>query len=131
VDVILALVAAFLFALGLVLQEKAASSLPAEAVGKGSSSRSRGNRSGCSGSGRSSATGTSTPWPSSAPPRSGSSLVFGIVLFDEGLHETAAGYVLFALALAVSLAGLVILARAKGAEAPPAGPEPEPQPALA
>jgi drug/metabolite transporter (DMT)-like permease len=35
VDVVLALVAAFFFALGLVLQEKAASSLPADAVGAG------------------------------------------------------------------------------------------------
>jgi drug/metabolite transporter (DMT)-like permease len=35
VDVVLAVVAAFLFALGLVLQEKSASTLPAEAVGKG------------------------------------------------------------------------------------------------
>ena len=34
-DIVLALVAAFLFALGLVLQEKAASTLPPEAVGKG------------------------------------------------------------------------------------------------
>ena len=34
-DVVLALLAAFLFALGLVLQEKAAATLPAEAVGKG------------------------------------------------------------------------------------------------
>ena len=34
-DVVLALVAAFLFALGLVLQEKAASALPSEAVGAG------------------------------------------------------------------------------------------------
>jgi hypothetical protein len=60
-----------------------------------------------------------------------SSLVFGIVLFDEALHETAAGYVLSALALAVTLAGLVILARAKGAESPPGGPEPQPAPAPA
>ena len=60
-----------------------------------------------------------------------SSLVFGIALFDEALHETAAGYVLSALALAVTLAGLVILARAKGAESPPGGPEPQVAPAAA
>jgi drug/metabolite transporter (DMT)-like permease len=48
-----------------------------------------------------------------------SSLVFGIVLFDEALHESAFGYVLSALSLAVALAGLVILARAKGEEASP------------
>ncbi|HXV32439.1 MAG TPA: DMT family transporter [Gaiellaceae bacterium] len=58
-----------------------------------------------------------------------SSLVFGVVIFDEALHETAAGYVLAALTLAVTLAGLVILARAKGEEAPPAGSEPVPEPA--
>ena len=48
-----------------------------------------------------------------------SSLVFGIVLFDEALHESALGYALSALTLAVALAGLVILARAKGEETPP------------
>ena len=49
-----------------------------------------------------------------------SSLVFGIALFDEALHETAVGYVLSAAALAATLAGLVVLARAKGEEASPA-----------
>jgi drug/metabolite transporter (DMT)-like permease len=59
-----------------------------------------------------------------------SSLVFGIALFDEDLHETALGYVLCALGLLVALAGLVILARAKGEEAPPPStPEPAPAPA--
>jgi hypothetical protein len=48
-----------------------------------------------------------------------SSLVFGIVLFDEALHESALGYALSALSLAVALAGLVVLARAKGEEASP------------
>jgi drug/metabolite transporter (DMT)-like permease len=48
-----------------------------------------------------------------------SSLVFGIVLFDEALHESALGYVMSALSLAVALAGLVVLARAKGEEAAP------------
>ncbi len=48
-----------------------------------------------------------------------SSLVFGIVLFDEALHESALGYVLSAVSLAVALAGLVVLARAKGAATPP------------
>ena len=59
-----------------------------------------------------------------------SSLVFGIVLFDEALHESAVGYVLSALALGVALAGLVVLARAKGEESPPPSPtEPAPAPA--
>jgi drug/metabolite transporter (DMT)-like permease len=48
-----------------------------------------------------------------------SSLVFGIVLFDESLHESVAGYTISLLSLAAALAGLVILARAKGEEAPP------------
>ena len=34
-DIVLAVIAAFLFALGLVLQEKSASTLPSEAVGAG------------------------------------------------------------------------------------------------
>jgi drug/metabolite transporter (DMT)-like permease len=51
-----------------------------------------------------------------------SSLVFGIVLFDEALHESAVGYVLSAIALATALAGLVLLARAKGEEKPPPAP---------
>jgi hypothetical protein len=50
-----------------------------------------------------------------------SSLVFGIVLFDEALHETAFGYVLSLLALAATLFGLVLIARAKES-----GPPPEP-----
>ena len=45
-----------------------------------------------------------------------SSLVFGITLFDESLHETVLGYALSAACLATALAGLVILARAKGDE---------------
>jgi drug/metabolite transporter (DMT)-like permease len=48
-----------------------------------------------------------------------SSLVFGIVLFEEALHESAVGYTLSLLSLAAALAGLVILARAKGASSPP------------
>jgi drug/metabolite transporter (DMT)-like permease len=56
-----------------------------------------------------------------------SSLVFGIVLFDEALHESAVGYAISLLSLAAALVGLVILARAKGAEAPPrSAPAPEP-----
>jgi hypothetical protein len=58
-----------------------------------------------------------------------SSLVFGIALFDEALHESAVGYALSALALAITLGGLVLLARAKGEEAPPSPPEPAPAPA--
>jgi drug/metabolite transporter (DMT)-like permease len=49
-----------------------------------------------------------------------SSLVFGITLFDESLHETALGYALSLAALATALAGLVMLARAKGDEPAPA-----------
>jgi drug/metabolite transporter (DMT)-like permease len=48
-----------------------------------------------------------------------SSLVFGIVLFDEALHESVAGYTISLLSLAAALGGLVILARAKGEEAAP------------
>ena len=48
-----------------------------------------------------------------------SSLVFGIALFDEALHESAVGYTVSLLSLAAALLGLVILARAKAAEAPP------------
>jgi hypothetical protein len=56
-----------------------------------------------------------------------SSLVFGIFLFEEALHESAVGYTVSLLSLAAALAGLVILARAKGAEAPPrSAPAPEP-----
>jgi hypothetical protein len=56
-----------------------------------------------------------------------SSLVFGIALFDEALHESALGYTVSLLSLAIALVGLVVLARAKGAEAPPrAAPAPAP-----
>lgn len=48
-----------------------------------------------------------------------SSLVFGIGLFDEALHEGLLGYVAAAALLGVTLTGLVILARAKGAKPPP------------
>jgi hypothetical protein len=48
-----------------------------------------------------------------------SSLVFGIGLFDEALHEGLLGYVAAAALLGVTLCGLVILARAKGAKPPP------------
>jgi drug/metabolite transporter (DMT)-like permease len=56
-----------------------------------------------------------------------SSLLFGIGLFDEALHESALGYTVSLLLLAAALLGLVILARAKGTEAPPqTAPAPEP-----
>jgi drug/metabolite transporter (DMT)-like permease len=56
-----------------------------------------------------------------------SSLVFGIGLFDEALHESALGYTVSLLLLAAALLGLVILARAKGTETPPRTvPAPEP-----
>ncbi len=44
-----------------------------------------------------------------------SSLVFGIVVFDEALHETAFGYIVTGLSLATALLGLVLIARAKAA----------------
>jgi drug/metabolite transporter (DMT)-like permease len=56
-----------------------------------------------------------------------SSLVFGTVLLDEALHESALGYAASLLFLATALVGLVILARAKGEDASPqAAPAPEP-----
>jgi drug/metabolite transporter (DMT)-like permease len=52
-----------------------------------------------------------------------SSLVFGVALFDETLHETALGLSVSLLALGATLFGLVVLARAKQGEAsPPAQP---------
>jgi len=60
-----------------------------------------------------------------------SSLVFGIVLFQETLHESALGYAVCALSLAAALVGLLILARAKGEEEPPRPSEPAPAPAPA
>ena len=50
-----------------------------------------------------------------------SSLALGIAL-DEAVHDNAIGYALSALTLAVALAGLVILARAKQEEQPPPSP---------
>jgi drug/metabolite transporter (DMT)-like permease len=47
-----------------------------------------------------------------------SSIPLGIIVFDEQLHETAFGITVSLLALAVTLLGLVVLARAKGAEPP-------------
>ncbi len=55
-----------------------------------------------------------------------SSLVFGVVLFDEALHENAFGYVLALVSLAVALVGLVVLARAKGGTAPSVPPAERP-----
>jgi drug/metabolite transporter (DMT)-like permease len=55
-----------------------------------------------------------------------SSLLFGIALFDESLHESAVGITLCAVSLAVTLLGLVLLARAKEG---PEGPSPLPAPA--
>ena len=56
-----------------------------------------------------------------------SSLVFGIGLFDEALHEGVLGYTVSLLLLAAALLGLVILARAKAEPAPPqAALAPEP-----
>jgi drug/metabolite transporter (DMT)-like permease len=51
-----------------------------------------------------------------------SSLVFGIVVFDEALHETALGYTFSGLSLAAALLGLVLIARAKEAAPPRQAP---------
>ena len=48
-----------------------------------------------------------------------SSIPLGIIIFDEQLHETAVGITVSAAALAATLFGLVLLARAKAAETPP------------
>jgi drug/metabolite transporter (DMT)-like permease len=47
-----------------------------------------------------------------------SSIPLGIIVFDEQLHETAFGITVSVAALAVTIFGLVLLARAKGAEPP-------------
>jgi hypothetical protein len=96
VDVALALAAAFFFALGLVLQEKAA----VDRRGGGDNDGVR----------------------PAIEPR------VRIGLFDESLHEGLLGYVAAAALLGVTLCGLVIVARAKGAKPPP---EPAPVPAHA
>ena len=46
-------------------------------------------------------------------------LVFGIVLFDEALHESALGTTVSVASLAIALVGLVLIARAKGSAARP------------
>ncbi|MDQ5835008.1 MAG: DMT family transporter [Actinomycetota bacterium] len=48
-----------------------------------------------------------------------SSIPIGIIIFDEQLHETAFGITVSVAALAATLFGLVLLARAKGAEPAP------------
>jgi drug/metabolite transporter (DMT)-like permease len=48
-----------------------------------------------------------------------SSIPLGIIIFDEQLHETAFGITVSVAALAMTFVGLVLLARAKGAEPPP------------
>ncbi len=57
-----------------------------------------------------------------------SSIPLGIIIFDEALHESAFGIVVSTLALALTLFGLVLLARAKGSE-PPIGSRLQPVPA--
>jgi drug/metabolite transporter (DMT)-like permease len=57
-----------------------------------------------------------------------SSIPLGIIIFDEQLHETAFGITVSLLALGVTLFGLVLLARAKGA-GPPAAARLRPAPA--
>ena len=47
-----------------------------------------------------------------------SSIPLGIIIFDEQLHETAFGIVVSVVALAVTLFGLVLLARAKADDTP-------------
>ncbi|MGH3042759.1 MAG: DMT family transporter, partial [Gaiellaceae bacterium] len=58
-----------------------------------------------------------------------SSLLFGVVVFDEALHETVFGYGLSGLSLAAALLGLVLIARAKESAAPRPEPAPAPSPA--
>jgi drug/metabolite transporter (DMT)-like permease len=57
-----------------------------------------------------------------------SSIPLGIIIFSEQLHEGAIGITVSLLALAVTLFGLVLLARAKGAD-PPVEPRLAPVPA--
>jgi drug/metabolite transporter (DMT)-like permease len=57
-----------------------------------------------------------------------SSIPLGIIIFNEQLHETAFGITVSLLALAVTLCGLVLLARAKGAD-PSVGTRLAPAPA--
>ena len=57
-----------------------------------------------------------------------SSIPLGIIIFSEELHETAFGIGVSVLALAVTLLGLVLLARAKGSD-PPVGSRLNPAPA--
>jgi drug/metabolite transporter (DMT)-like permease len=57
-----------------------------------------------------------------------SSILLGIIIFSEQLHEGAIGITVSLLALAVTLFGLVLLARAKGAD-PPVEPRLAPVPA--
>jgi drug/metabolite transporter (DMT)-like permease len=55
-----------------------------------------------------------------------SSLFFGIVVFDEALHETVLGYAVTGLSLAAALLGLVLIARAKEKAALPPKAAPAP-----
>jgi drug/metabolite transporter (DMT)-like permease len=57
-----------------------------------------------------------------------SSIPLGIIIFDEQLHETTLGITVSLLALGVTLFGLVLLARAKGA-GPPVAARLQPAPA--
>ena len=51
-----------------------------------------------------------------------SSIPLGIIIFDEKLHETAVGITVSVAALAATLFGLVLLARAKSADETPPTP---------
>jgi drug/metabolite transporter (DMT)-like permease len=55
-----------------------------------------------------------------------SSLFFGIVVFDEALHESVLGYTVSGLSLGTALLGLVLIARAKEAGTPRHAPAPAP-----
>jgi hypothetical protein len=57
-----------------------------------------------------------------------SSIPLGIIIFNEQLQEGALGIGVSLLALAITLGGLVLLARAKGAD-PPVGGRLAPAPA--
>lgn len=58
------------------------------------------------------------------------SIALGIIIFSEKLHESPLGIAFSLIALAATLFGLVLLARARGSE-PPAGARPVPAPAPA
>jgi hypothetical protein len=102
VDVVLALVAAFFFALGLVLQAMIVISVAAFWLQQAAL--------------QTGALAAAVASSMAFDPLS--SIPLGIVIFDERLHDTALGIAASILALAVTLFGLVVLARARGSDPP-------------